>query len=488
MFYDIIWFQTAASTPESVKALTDSDTSSLSSLDAGALRQSFNRISSISADSGFPGDIISLQGSKQRSTTPTDTISISSHGSGGEPDRLTRLESLVKDVEETDGGGLEVIRVRGGKKSSVARKKKKVDKKNNNEGLKLQGSNASGSQNSLREMGSSGAGDDVFASENPHTSENLVLLSDSYVLELENKQQSSDLEVLVNSYSTITRRPSDGTDGAGTLSVKNTIDNNEDGPYVAEQREEKILNNVIPGTVDAAKVSADICKEKSLSGIQNKVQFVFDSELSSQLNPDKLLVTCSEKSHTSESAQVNKDTCDTNCNPSFQQDQGLSQTQPLQNVEHKHAFAVKELESKCAELCRPVEEGPEENNSTFNSKLPSMSASYPKTVSNNWDAHCAQKKDYEHGLFVKENGVLKTEIDTEQDEEQEADFYGDSSPAHVSSPRTHSFSQLQDYVDYISGSHEDHLINEVDAFQRSVGVCSSEDKSGITWTKEYALK
>ncbi|RUS88718.1 hypothetical protein EGW08_003533 [Elysia chlorotica] len=160
-----------ASGPPAHTAPSDSDSSSLASVDvhpsnhqAGSLTgtgPSAMRVSTVSSDSGCPtGDaggggqgrdaqtplspcFSSLHGdAERRSVTPTersgprqrasqalDAVSITSVGSSGDPDRIQRVEHILPQREggddDADGTSLEVIRVKSKRNSGNTRIKKK---------------------------------------------------------------------------------------------------------------------------------------------------------------------------------------------------------------------------------------------------------------------------------------------------------------------------------------------------------------------------
>ncbi|GFO34452.1 pleckstrin homology domain-containing family m member 2 [Plakobranchus ocellatus] len=159
---------------------SDSDSSSLASLDVHSNHvtgdpndpnlphhQSFLRTSTISSDSGFPGgggggggggtvggggealspsssysSSINSNFADRRSITPTgsqinsrqresralDSVSVSSHGSAGDPDRIQRVEHILpqKDFGDEDTEtSLEVIRIKSKRGSGLSKNKKK---------------------------------------------------------------------------------------------------------------------------------------------------------------------------------------------------------------------------------------------------------------------------------------------------------------------------------------------------------------------------
>ncbi|CAL1531302.1 unnamed protein product [Lymnaea stagnalis] len=133
----------APSSPDFRNGLrSDSDCASMTSLDAHSQTdQAFHmRASTYSEDSGYPNDGIVSSSTRQRSITPTDvyvhskprsgtpsdTLSMTSLGSVGDPDRHQRLESIVPaGDEDRESESLEVIRIPKPKDRSTKQKKKK---------------------------------------------------------------------------------------------------------------------------------------------------------------------------------------------------------------------------------------------------------------------------------------------------------------------------------------------------------------------------
>lgn len=127
----------------SFRRQSDSDSASLASLDAQLNSDTANhmKMSTISADSGFPVDSVSSNGTKQHSTTPTepvlnsrqqnetpsDTASLSSTGSWTDPDKHQRLVNVISaGVGEERDGLVEVFHMKN-KKCSGNRARRKKD-------------------------------------------------------------------------------------------------------------------------------------------------------------------------------------------------------------------------------------------------------------------------------------------------------------------------------------------------------------------------
>ena len=68
------------------------------------------------------------------------------------------------------------------------------------------------------------------------------------------------------------------------------------------------------------------------------------------------------------------------------------------------------------------------------------------------------------------------------------DFYSAPSKAGVNRARTHSCSQVQDYVDYISGHHDNQPAETLDAAQQREENKNELEKEGREWIKDYALR
>ncbi|CAG5135983.1 unnamed protein product [Candidula unifasciata] len=132
----------ASPTESSSHPASDSDSASVTSLDAHSQSEivSHMKASTISSDSGCPGDGASPEDAKQLSLTSAenvisireragfsaDSVSLSSVGSSGDLDRHKRLADIVPGEEEECGSdSLEVIRVRSKKNNSQKPKKKK---------------------------------------------------------------------------------------------------------------------------------------------------------------------------------------------------------------------------------------------------------------------------------------------------------------------------------------------------------------------------
>ncbi|CAG5129061.1 unnamed protein product, partial [Candidula unifasciata] len=111
----------------------DSDSASLASLDVCQMKAS-----TISADSGFPTDCMSTNGTRpstesvlvaaHRNSMSADSASLSSlSSSSGDPDRHKRLENVSSSFGGNDAPSLEVIHLKGQKSHPGKSKRKKIE-------------------------------------------------------------------------------------------------------------------------------------------------------------------------------------------------------------------------------------------------------------------------------------------------------------------------------------------------------------------------
>ncbi|XP_048250099.1 pleckstrin homology domain-containing family M member 2-like [Haliotis rufescens] len=118
-----------ASTPESNKVLTDSDSGSITSFETNGVMES-SVAGSLSLDSGCHVDTNSIM-SKQICPSTTDNVSTSSHGSGSEVEpRFRRIETIISVEEDIDQieTELKVIRVKSKGQKLKGKKSKRSSK------------------------------------------------------------------------------------------------------------------------------------------------------------------------------------------------------------------------------------------------------------------------------------------------------------------------------------------------------------------------
>ena len=148
----------------------------------------------------------------------------------------------------------------------------------------------------------------------------------------------------------------------------------------------------------------------------------------------------------------------------------------------KKMSALEELESMCALLCRPV--------SDEDYSEPQLISSVAENAK---DSLICSDSDKNH---LSEDGELSAEdaserlnsAEQEEEEEEELDFYSAPSKVGVSRARTHSYNQVQDYVDYISGHHDNQPAETLDAVQQREENKNELVKERREWTKDYALR
>ncbi|KAK7093603.1 hypothetical protein V1264_007325 [Littorina saxatilis] len=505
--------ETAASTPESTRGMTDSDTASLSSLDTSALRNSSARVSSVSMDSGFPVDMVSIQSSKQRSVTPTDTMSISSHGSGGEPDRLMRLESLVsktEEVEETEGG-LEVIRLKSGKKPATGSRKKRS-------GLGKKSSKRVVSPvSSATVFGSSvGGGDLEGNSGRPIDIQNSAAAKQGGQKSAEAKSRSFGTSPAFG------KTPPGGKSlPCGKSPASDTTPNKVNffvgspSPDIPEEERsmtksqgvmsrssEQDLENLTTETknsmVDSfTKLETTVASIRATTTTLHQHQdndnpqqtFSPDSRNSSSktgatfTNENSVQFGTSPQSFSASTDSVNKRTsanaalCDNNVTDSAVPEQNSKVPHPAGKMS-----ALEELESKCAQLCGPL-------TSKGNDSVDHCAFDFSEGTKENsvgLGVNSAVISSSERSSYQYQNGIQAKETSKQEDEE-DVDFYSAPGKVGVREDRSHSVGQLHDYMDYIAGHHDDHseeTINEVE--QQDEQVMEKERKE---WTKskDYAL-
>nr|KAG5702505.1 hypothetical protein BaRGS_015137 [Batillaria attramentaria] len=501
--------QTAASTPDSTKALTDSDTASVNSLDAAGLRRNSTRISTISTDSGCPADLLSLHSNKQRSVTPTDTMSVSSHGSSGEPDRLTRLENIVsttEDVEEGEGGGLEVIRVKGAKKGSGNKKKSAKKGVRKVSPLTTQISapeSCAGSEY--------GGGDDVFMTRSmsasdcgrqwslggtpPQVAMVNGLMQDAVNLgdtaEASTDGLSPNSEVYSASAST-------STNGDGVnMETRGRIPSAELERLTVETRDSLVAGVTQLSSAVAsirAKAGSPLWAGEERQQTQSPspsspVSFPVVSPNSSLLDDAVRPSPSTKHSATVDAA----DETSTNCDNAS--DHRLSlHTDNQECAAEKTKSALEEMESKCAQLCRPVHDEFTETNTVMsvndtNSQPESVNRDRDETERRT-ETSSGIRDDAMCAAANKNSDTANAHVSTGEEEVDEVDFY--SAPSKFvkqsSGSETHSYSQLQDYVDYISGRHDNQLSHNVcvsaDVGQSGVHGQQREISEG---QREYAL-
>ncbi|XP_067659554.1 pleckstrin homology domain-containing family M member 2-like [Haliotis asinina] len=118
-----------ASTPESNKVLTDSDSGSITSFETNGVMES-SVAGSVSLDSGCHVDTNSIM-SKHICPSTTDNVSTSSHGSGSEVEpRFRRIETIISVEEDIDQieTELKVIRVKSKGQKVKGKKPKRASK------------------------------------------------------------------------------------------------------------------------------------------------------------------------------------------------------------------------------------------------------------------------------------------------------------------------------------------------------------------------
>lgn len=491
--------ETAASTPDSTKALTDSDTASVSSMDTHGIRRNSTRVSTVSTDSGCPADLLSLHSNKQRSITPSDTMSVSSHGSAGEPDRLTRLENIVStadDLEEGDGGGLEVIRIIGSKKSGG--KKKKGAKKSGRRQSPLVTQISAPDLSRANEIpddvfmtrsvsctGSEGETKDWSLGQSPSqgdSSDGDRLRSGDKFCDSDPGQKSASNFVVDSNSASINQAPQ----------VRPRSSSSKELERLADETRDSLISGIAQLTTTAANIRAKA----------SSPEWPHDAENLGHLSPITVSLSQTQnclKDETTESQQhavaseapaTDTQVCDNELFPSPQM-----YAQAL--VPEKTMSALQELESKCAQLCKPVNG----NFSLAESSVTQKNANpHPE---NNSDADSNVRRNNaeivnrsEANAVTSNNGSVAGNTQGNQNHyknEDEVDFY--SAPtqfvaqAFESESHENSYNKLKDYVHCISGSHDDQLSETVSRSVDNVEKGRDEEQNGVSpQTQEYALR
>ena len=152
--------------------------------------------------------------------------------------------------------------------------------------------------------------------------------------------------------------------------------------------------------------------------------------------------------------------------------------------------ALEQLESKCAQLCRPVSEEEYEQQDFFSVSENAQSGSKASISTGLESDRNPTSEDGEVRKVCQSETPAKDSsegLNGEEEEEEEVDFYSAPSKAGVRRGRTHSYSQLQDYVDYISGHHDNQPVEALDAAEREESKNQLE-RERREWTKDYALR
>ncbi|KAL8593876.1 hypothetical protein ACOMHN_023792 [Nucella lapillus] len=501
--------ETAASTPESSKALTDSDTASLSSLDTPALRSA--RISSVSMDSGFPGDILTQQNSKQRSVTPIDTLSVSSHGSGGEPDRLTRLENIVNRTDtgmEEEDGGLEVIRMKSGKKLIPGAKKKKGTsaKKDARGSMSREQSVTStdsvsasapvgiGQTSSVTSLEGAGFGkgspgrNSLYGKsppnwhdrESPHC-ENGSSTNGSSMGEKEN---STDIR---NEGDSSGVKPTTGMKGEGDTG--NAACRNSDVERMTAEMKDSFADGFAQLDTAVASIRATattLHQHPEWAAVTSQ-----SPSSSSSPPPFQNIHSGYEYSQQSSSSRDLENSC---FNPSAiacDKDTATGERNakvPGSVVNSQPSMSAQEkLESRCAQLCRPlsVEENVDGGHRDIADSA--LLEQRVQTLSNTQEEERSLNREAKR---AGDSQVPARDWLEEKKEEEEVDFYlAPDKVGLVSADKTtHNYSRRQDYVDFISGHYGD----DSSVMEERVGVDEEgnivETESPTEGNRDYALR
>ena len=507
--------------------MTDSDTASLSSLDTSAVRSGSARISSISMDSGFPGDAISIHSTKQRSVTPIDTLSISSLGSVGEPDRLMRLENIIShtdEVEEVDGGGFEVIRVKGGKKSSSG--KKKSSKKNGkrvvspvsqvssatfvdissqaiqgeekfsqdaSEPKKIPNSTAARSCEENNGSPSLDAGSPIRRS--PFSDQSL-----SYGKSPPGVKSPPDREspAEASSGSLVGGGLQGATDAVNTFdtmgrSVSNSMESNVE--RLAAETKNSLVNRFAELDTTVAGIRATTTslhqhqEQQQTNDVDTDARHSPVQTLSPLQNPDP------DHSNTSPHSCIpSKDSAAGHHSETVSGGSEVTESIPVVSEQdsevledevepEKQLSALEEMESKCAQLCRPMSDVDNRSkdivDSTQHTKEEVQVSNALESMQHNQRAETAisvGNNDADEGFGNQLN----------EEEEEEVDFYNAPSKVGTMTTRTQSYNQLQDYVDYISGRHDEQIDAEGQITEEEEN--SQPQHQQREWTKDYALR